>query len=133
MKQFEITYTDGKIYSGETLSDWNSCPANGVQNVTVLHDDDSAQERIHGHDYYILDGDNQIIGTDILMPGAVKEGELVSDAKFILLRNSVVMGGPNPKGRPGGNQGYSKIWNRYPKTDSTHFTPGVRQGIDPEA
>jgi hypothetical protein len=129
MKQFEITYSDGKIYSGETLSDWNGCPPTGVQCITVLHDDDSAQERIHGVDYYILDGDNQIIGTDLLLPGAVKEGELIAFDKFVLLKNSVVMGGPNPRGRPGSNQGLSKIWNRYPKTDTTHFTPGVRQGI----
>lgn len=133
MKQFEITYSDGKIYSGETLSDWNGCPATGVQNVTVLHDDDSAQERIHGHDYYILDDDNQVVGSHILLVGSVKEGEEIASAIFFKLRDSVFAGGPNPKGKPGGTQGLSKIWNRYPKTDSTHFTPGVRQGIDPEA
>jgi hypothetical protein len=126
MKQFEITYSDGKIYSGENLSDWNSCPPTGVQNVTVLHDDDSAQERIYGFDYYILDDDNQVIGTDVLVPGSVKEGELLETAIYFKLRDSVFKGGPNPLGVNGGNQGHSKIWNRLPD-DPVKFKPGVRQ------
>jgi len=129
MKQFEITYSNGKIYSGKTLSDWNSCPPTGVQNVTVLHDDDSAQERMVGSDYYIFDDDNEIISTDVLVPGSVKEGTLISDSKFALLRDSVFTGGPNPTGKHGGGQGHSKIWNRYPNTDATHFKVGVRQGV----
>lgn len=116
MKQFEITYTNGQIYSGETLSDWNACPATGVQNVTVLHDNGSAQQRIYGHDYYILDDDNQVIGTDIIVPGSLKEGELVADGKFILLRDSVFS--------------HSKIWDR-PDTGRS-FVVGVRQGVVPE-
>jgi hypothetical protein len=116
MKQFEITYSDGQIFSGETLSDWNSCPPTGVQNVTVLHDDDSAQERIHGFDYYILDDDNQVIGTDVLVPGSVKEGELIAGSKFILLRDSVF--------------NHSKIWNR--PDEGRTFAVGVRQGVVPE-
>jgi hypothetical protein len=126
MKQFEITYSNGKIYSGVNLSDWNSCPPTGVQNVTVLHDDGSAQERIYGCDYYILDDDNQVIGTDVLIPGSVKEGELIESAIFFKLRDSVFKGGPNPTGLKGGNQGNSKIWNRY-DTDPEKFKPGVRQ------
>ena len=124
MKQFEITYTNGQIYSGETLSDWNACPATGVQNVTVLHDNGSAQQRIYGHDYYILDDDNQVIGTDIIVPGSLKEGELVSDAKFLVLKNSVFSGGPNQNK----HQGHSRIWNRL-ESDAVKFTPGVRQGV----
>lgn len=117
MRQFEITYSDGKIYSGKTLSDWNSCPPTRVQNVTVLHDDDSAQERIFGNDYYIFDDDNQIVGTDILIPGSVKEGETLSPDKFVVLRDSVF-------------QGHSKIWDRPDKGRS--FAVGVRQGIKVE-
>ena len=125
MKRFEITYSDGKIFSGETLSDWNSCPPNRVQNVTVLEDDDSAQTRIYGHDYYILDDDNQVIGTDVLIPGSVKEGEQLEQALFFKLRNSVFEGGPpTPPGR--GPSGHSRIWNRY---DDTPWEVGVRQGV----
>ena len=127
MKRFEITYSDGKIYSGETLSDWNACPPTGVQNVTVLHDDNSAQERINEYDYYILDDDNQVIGTNVLVPGSVKEGELIETAKYYKIRDSVFTGGPNA-GKPGarGKQGHSRIWNRL---DDTPWEVGVRQGI----
>lgn len=114
MKRFEITYSNGQIFSGESLSDWNSCPPTGVQNVTVLHDDDSAQERIHGFDYYILDDDNQVVGTDVLIPGSVKEGELLEKSKFILLRDSVF--------------NHSRIWDRQ---EDTPWEVGVRQGITP--
>lgn len=115
MKQFEITYTNGQIISGENLSDWNAAPGTAVQNVTVLHDDNSAQERIYGFNFYILDGDNQIIGTDILMPGSVKEGELIPKGKHILLRDSVFT--------------HSKIWDR--PDEGRTFAVGIRQGITP--
>lgn len=112
MKRFEITYTDGSIISGENLSDWNAAPGTNVQNVTVLHDDDSAQERIYGVNYYILDDDNQVVGTDILIPGSVKEGALIARSKYILLRESVFT--------------HSRIWNRQ---RDTPWGVGVRQGV----
>jgi hypothetical protein len=102
MKQFEITYTNGDIISGRTMPDWVAAPATGVQNITFLHDDDSAQSRLHGFDYYIYDGSGDIVGTDILMPGVVKEGELTEFGRFAMLRDSVFK--------------QSRIWNRQPDT-----------------
>lgn len=110
MKRFEIYYTNGRIISGESLSDWNAAPANGINNVVVLHDDDSAQERLHGVDFYILDADNQIVGTDILLPGAVKHGEQVAFGAFVRVRDSVFT--------------RSRIWNR---ARSTPWSVGVRE------
>jgi len=124
MKQFEIMYSNGKLYSGETLSDWNSCPPTGVQNVTVLHDDGCAQERIDGWDYYILDDDNQVVGTNVLIPGSVKEGELLNESQYVFLRDSVFQGGKSLK--PGVPVGVSRIWNR---TEDTPWEVGVRDAV----
>lgn len=98
MLRFEIYYTDGSIVSGENTSDWNAAPSINLQNVVVLHDDDSAQERIFGVDFYILNADNQIEGSDIILPGSVKHGSLIAFEDFVLIRDSVFT--------------RSKIWDR---------------------
>jgi len=110
MKRFEIYYTNGVIISGETTSDWNMAPSAGVQNVVVLHDDDSAQERIYGVDFYVLMADNQIVGSDILLPGSVKFGEQIAFVDFELIRDSAFH--------------RSKIWDRQP---NTKWIVGVRE------
>ena len=116
MKQFEITYTNGDIVSGRTMADWVAAPATGVQNVTFLHDDDSAQSRVHGTDYYIYDGSGAIVGSDIMLPGVVKEGELTEFGRYVMLRDS-------------GHQ-QSRIWNRQP---DTKFRAGKRKVKPPRS
>ena len=110
MKQFEITYTNGDIVSGRTMADWVAAPATGVQNVTFLHDDDSAQSRLYGTDYYIYDGSGDIVATDIMMPGVAKEGELIAFGRFAILRDSAFQ--------------QSRIWDRQADTP---FRAGKRK------
>jgi len=114
MRRFEIYYANGQIISGDTRADWIITPGADVQGVVVLHDDDSMQERLYGVDFYILDDDNQIIGTHILLRGIVKHGSAVARPVFEAIRDSVF--------------DHSRIWDR--KSD-TVWVPGVRQGISP--
>ena len=98
MLQFEIYYDTEDIVSGENLADWIAAPATGIQAVCVLHDDDSAQERIHGFDFYILDDDNPVVGSDVMLPGSLKEGSLIEKNRYIWIRDSIFT--------------QSRIWNR---------------------
>jgi hypothetical protein len=104
MRQFEIYYDTADIVSGDTLADWNAAPATGIQAVCWLHDDDSAQERIHGTDFYILQDDGQIVGSDVLLPGSLKEGSLIEKNRYVWIKDSILRD--------------SRIWNR-PNTGRT--------------
>ena len=99
MKQFEITYSDGKIVSGTNARAWRKAADTGVQIIIILHNDDSAQEIMRGFDWYTLQSNDDIVGTDgAPASGRAKEGELISTEEHTQLCEYAINS--------------SSIWNR---------------------